>query len=555
MKLEEKITNVLFVALLLVTMACSPKQESSRADVPQKAGNELSNDRTMPMADLGDGYYRNPVIIGSGGDNTIVRVGEDYYMEAGGNEIWHSRDMVNWKSISTINTFTDGTWASEITYHDGKYYFYTTEVDMSRGNTGPLNMAQRSLVGAPSRLTGDKAWKNVVVWADNPEGPWSDPIDLEVYGYFDPGHIVDMDGNRYLFFNKGVMIKLAPDGLSVEGDIQKVYDGWDIPSDWVMECHCLEAPKLIHVNDYYYMASAQGGTGGPATAHMGVIARAKSLEGPWENSPYNPVVRTYDQNEPWVRQGHGTIIDDVEGNWWFVYTGYENGHEDLGKQCLLLPLEWTEDGWPVVPEGISPADELKKPAGENTGHGFAVSDDFTSDKLGEQWSTANNIDPKEAYAFGEGFLKMPATGEIPEESAVQPVGATLLSVTQFHHAYEVQVEIEIPETAEGGILVSSRSRRGAATSARNAFATAGIRKGEIFATWGGVANYLDYGNSRVFVKIMNMNGDVSCFYSTDGKNWSMFENSTSVTNGYTISLYAAGEGDVIFKNFKFRGLN
>ena len=543
----------MFVALLILTTACN--QYSSRDKIQKKSGTELSGNTSIPLADLGNGYYHNPVLVGTGSDNTVVRVDKDYYMFSGGRSVWHSRDMVNWKPLPpSLNTFREGTWASDITYYKGKYYVYTTEFNASRGNTGSLNTAQRSLLGVPFKDKGDKAWNNVVVWADDPAGPWSEPIELGVYGVFDPGHVVDTDGNRYLFFNKGMMIRLAPDGLSVEGDLKVVYDGWNVPEDWVIECHCLEAPKLIHHKDYYYMASAQGGTSGPATAHMGVIARAKSVEGPWENSPYNPIVHTDNQNESWVRQGHGTLIDDIKGNWWFMYTGYEKGYENLGKQSLLLPVEWTKDGWPVIPKEVTPESNIKKPAGENIGHGLSLSDDFTSKELGNQWSAESGVDPNAIVESGNGFLKMPANGEIARESATQPVGASTLSLTQFHHSYEVQVEIEIPETAEGGILISARAGRNSTGISRNAFATAGIRKDELFATWGGVANYVAWNGSHIFVKIRNINSDVSCFYSTDGNNWTMFKNSTSVSNASNISLFATGKGDVIFKNFKFKGI-
>jgi beta-xylosidase len=373
---------LLLMTILFSAPACKQNQEYSGKKVIQKSATELSDNNTIPLSDQGNGYFRNPVLAGTRADNSIVRVNKDYYMVAGGRSVWHSQDMVNWVPLPpTLNTFREGTWASDITYCNGKFYVYTTEVNMSRGNAGPLNMAQRSLLGIPYKDQGDKAWRNVVVWTNDPAGPWSEPIELGVYGVFDPGHIVDSDGNRYLFFNKGMMIKLAPDGLSVEGDLKLVYAGWDVPEGWVMECKCLEAPKLIHYKDYYYLASAQGGTGGPTTAHMGIIARARSLEGPWENSPYNPIVRTWDQNEKWVRQGHGTLIDDSEGNWWFMYTGYEKGYENLGKQSLLLPVEWTADDWPMITKGVTVYDDIKKPAGTNIGHGITVSDDFTSEGM------------------------------------------------------------------------------------------------------------------------------------------------------------------------------
>ena len=165
----------------------------------------------IPHADLGNGYFRNPVLVGPGSDNTVLRVDKDYYMLAGegwpDQLVWHSRDLVNWRPITrALRKYDGGAWATDISYYKGKYYIYTTQADATRGNTGPLNSSQRSLLGVPFKDQGDKAWSNVVLWANDPAGPWSDPIKLGVYGVFDPGHVVDQQGNRYLYFNKRMLM-------------------------------------------------------------------------------------------------------------------------------------------------------------------------------------------------------------------------------------------------------------------------------------------------------------------------------------------------------------
>jgi xylan 1,4-beta-xylosidase len=500
----------------------------------------------LPHADLGNGYFRNPV-LGPGSDNTVVKVGSDYYMMAGGGWpdqlIWHSRDLVNWAPVTrTLRKFDGGAWASELTYYKGKFYIYTTQSDPSRGNVGQ----HRSLL-VPVRSQGDKQWKNIVMWADHPEGPWSDPIDLGVYGLFDPGHVVDQQGNRYLYFNRGMMIRLAPDGLSAVGELKKVYDGWAYPKDWAVSCLCLEAPKLFYKDGYYYLMSAEGGTDGPTTAHMEVVARSKSVEGPWENSPYNPLVHNASPNNKWWRQGHGTIVQDDAGKWWFLYTGFENGYTVYGKQSLLLPIEWTEDGWPRVPFGASPSDTLNKPAGENIGHGMPLSDDFSNTTLGIQWTYPPSTKPEEAFKIGDGKLVMKAAGTLHGKAAVLPMDATMLGVLPLNHAYEAEVEISIPETAEAGLLLSSGGNNGS-------WASVGLHKGEVFRN-GDHSDFVDSKDTHLFVRLRNMNYDISAYYSTDGKAWTPFSFATYVTDGRRLFLYAAGSGEVVFRNFKYHGLD
>jgi beta-xylosidase len=574
------VKDVLVLCLIIgFSLTTLNSQESPEAMTRRVAKVKLER---IPTADLGNGYYRNPV-MGPGADNTVVRVGKDFYATAGGGWpaelVWHSRDLVNWRPVTRAfhSGYDGGLYASEITYFKGKYYIYTTQVDDRRGPGGPLSHGQRSLVAVPFNDKNDRTWDNVVLWADKPEGPWSDPIKLGVYGLFDPGHVADQKGNRYLYFNKGMMIRLAPDGLSAVGDLSWPYKGWDYPKDWVTECKCTEAPKFTYRNGYYYIVVAEGGTAGPSTAHMAAVARSKSPEGPWENSPWNPLVRTKSQAEKWWRQGHGTLIDDAAGNWWFFYTGYENGYTHYGKQSLLLPVEWTADGWPRIKAGVSVTDLIPKPAGENVGHGMPLSDDFSSPTLGIQWSYPATVKPADLFRFNDGKLIMKASGKIPGPTGFQmdpaalmgevmhvefpptnpggsrPQGAATLSVNPWNHAYEVEVEVEVPDTAEGGLMLGGG--RGGAGPAGGAFAVAGLRKGEAVAYFERMNNYLKCTGNRMFVRIRNANQDVSFFHSLDGKTWTQFDNSTAVAGARGISLYAVGQGEVVFRNFKYRGLD
>ena len=118
-----------------------------------------------------------------------------------------------------------------------------------------------------------------------------------------------------------------------------------IPDDWVVEGFAPEGPKITRHGDYYYMITAVGGTAGPPTGHMVIAARSKSIHGPWENCPANPIVRTTSAAEKWWSRGHATLVEGPAGDWWSVYHGYENGYWTLGRQALLDPIEWTDDGW------------------------------------------------------------------------------------------------------------------------------------------------------------------------------------------------------------------
>ena len=79
------------------------------------------------IADLGDGRFLNPLIAGDHPDPTILKDGADYYMTFStfdsypGLIIWHSRDLVNWRSVAAALTRNIGSvWAPELCKHKGR---------------------------------------------------------------------------------------------------------------------------------------------------------------------------------------------------------------------------------------------------------------------------------------------------------------------------------------------------------------------------------------------------------------------------------------------------
>jgi len=235
------------------------------------------------------------VLPGNYADPSILRVGNAWYMthssyhQVPGLTIWRSEDLLHWERVArALRRHLGSVWAPDFIRHGDTFYIY-----FPAGGT------------------------NWVVTAPAPEGPWSDPVDLGV-GRIDPGHVATPEGRRCLHMSDGWMYELAPDGLSVKGEARKVYDGWEYPADWVVEGFCLEAPKLLHRDGWYYLTSAEGGTAGPSTSHMVVSARSRAPEGPFENSPHNPIVRTWDKSEAWWSKGHGTLVEGPAGQWYLV---------------------------------------------------------------------------------------------------------------------------------------------------------------------------------------------------------------------------------------------
>jgi xylan 1,4-beta-xylosidase len=111
--------------------------------------------------------------------------------------------------------------------------------------------------------------------------------------------VVGEDGKRYLFLSHGDRVRLSDDGLRIEEITNHTFNHWMYSEEWDVECYCEEGPKLMKRGDYYLMILAIGGTAGPPTGHMVVHSRSRSIHGPWEPSPHNPIARTESALEKW----------------------------------------------------------------------------------------------------------------------------------------------------------------------------------------------------------------------------------------------------------------
>jgi xylan 1,4-beta-xylosidase len=483
-------------------------------------------------ADQGDGTYLNPIMAGDHPDPSVLKDGSDYYMTFSsfdaypGLVIWHSRDLVNWEPVGpSLFRNVGSVWAPDLVKHKGRYYIYFPGI-------GP---AYRS---------------NYVIWADSIRGPWSDPIDLKI-GRIDPGHAVGPDGTRHLFLSGGYVVPLAADGLSVTGEMKKVYDGWKYPDDWVVEGFAQEGPKILKRGDYYYMVLAEGGTAGPPTSHMVIAARSRSIEGPWENSPYNAIIRTKSADERWWSKGHATLVEAPGGTWYAVYHAYENGFYNLGRQTLLEPVEWTADGW-FRAAGADVAKPIPKPAGEAVPHGLPLSDDFSTRKMGVQWSFyGGTVTDNDRYRYENGSLVLKAKGTAPRDSSP-------LWFVCGDHAYELAVEIDIDPGATAGLLLfyNNRLYAGLGYSATNFIM-------HRYGTERQMAKPAHVGRT-LFLRLTNDRHIVTIHYSADGKAWERFGTRMEVS-GYhhnvaydflslRPAIYAAGTGEVRFRRFTYRAL-
>lgn len=484
--------------------------------------------------DLGDGTFLNPILSGDRADPAILKDGDDYYMTFSsfdaypGLTIWHSRDLVNWQPrVAALTKNIGSVWAVSLEKHKGRYFLYIPVKASSNGT--------------------------YVIWADHIDGPWSDPIPLGLPNHIDPCHAVGEDGSRWLFLSGGDRIRLADDGLSTVGVVEHVYDPWHYPDDWDVEGFSPEGPKIFRHGGWFYMITAVGGTAGPPTGHMVIAARSRSIHGPWENCPHNPIVRTTDVEEKWWSRGHASLVEAPDGSWWSVYHGYENGYWTLGRQTLLDPIEWTGDGWFRMTGGDL-SQPIRKPRGGTAlPHGQALSDRFDQPlALGRKWNffKPGPDEPSRLQVEG-GSLLLKASGKAPSDSAP-------LLLTAGDQAYQFECDIEIAPGGVAGLLLfyDEKLYCGLGFDAER-FVTHqyGIERGRPANPHG----------RRLRMRVTNNRHIVSFHISgDDGKSWRRFDRGMEVS-GYHHNvrggflylrpgLYSAGDGTARFRDFRFTAL-
>lgn len=339
--------------------------------------------------------FRNPIITGMNPDPSICRAGDDYYLVTStfeyfpGLPIYQSKDLVHWKLIgyalsrASSNPLmgcdpSGGQYAATIRYHDGTFYVSGTNY-------------------------GGKGTQGVFyVTAADPAGPWSEPHWLGCW-YVDPS----------LLFADDTVYYLSPDnkGSFLLGIMDPKMDKFDEPLKKIaagLGGSSPEGPHLYKVKDYYYLMSAEGGTG---YEHREVIQRSKSPWGPYEASPDNPVAsHMTDYDNPFHAIGHADIIETPDG-WWLVCLGIRpkgGRYQHLGRETFLAPVTWSQDGWPKA--GTSGIVQEEYPVPNLPEHIWAkepIRDDFDSPALRLTWNFLRNPHAEDwSLTDRPGFLRL-----------------------------------------------------------------------------------------------------------------------------------------------------
>ncbi|KAK1505763.1 beta-xylosidase [Colletotrichum abscissum] len=212
---------------------------------------------------------------------------------------------------------------------------------MLRGGTtyDPIHVL---LLDSSNSVLGSK----IIFKAQDPFNPesWTDAVHFEFEGY-DTEPFWDDDGKTYI--NGAHAWKIGPWIQQAEADLNTGKVGewrtiWNGTGGMAPE-----GPHIYRKDGYYYLLAAEGGTG---LGHMVTMARSKSIGGPYQSNPLNPVLTNANTANYFQTVGHADLLQDASGNWWCVALGTRSGPEwrnfPMGRETVMTSVTWNEGGWP-----------------------------------------------------------------------------------------------------------------------------------------------------------------------------------------------------------------
>lgn len=299
---------------------------------------------------------RNPILTGFNPDPSIVRVGDDYYIATStfewfpGAQIHHSRDLAHWQLITRplsrptqLNMLGDpdscGVWAPCLTFADGLFWLIYTDV----------KRYGRTTVGGASGASL-RDFHNYLVTSPSIQGDWSDPVHLNSSG-FDPSLFHDEDGRKYLVnmlwdhrpgnsrFAGIVLQEYSLKERKLIGQRTTVFTGTPLGFT--------EAPHLYKRNGWYYLLTAEGGTG---WGHAVTMARSRKLTGPYELHPDLHILSARHRPDAELqRAGHADLVETQTGETYMVYLCgrplRNRGRCTLGRETAIQKMAWGNDDW------------------------------------------------------------------------------------------------------------------------------------------------------------------------------------------------------------------
>ena len=523
------------------------------------------------ISSFGQEVFKNPILAGGYPDPSICKVGDTFYLVNSSFEyfpglpIHKSTDLINWELIghglhresqasSTVNLVdvqsNGGIHAPTIRYNKGVYYIISTNVyyDAEINKTDMVNF---------------------IITANNPAGPWSDPIHIEGAPGIDPDLFFDDNGKVWYVGNQ------APENPRFDGEGEIWLQELDLNEySLIGERHLLwrgacggvwaEGPHMYKKDGKYYLIIAEGGT---SFNHAVMVAMSEKIEGPYISNPRNPILTSrhlsYDN---WVNStGHGDIVELDDGRYYMVILGIRNEinrSSNMGRETFIAPLSWerepfewkeNKDLWPVVSPISGKVEKENEVIFTNSTqiNSYNFRDDFNSKTLGLKWNF-RRLPLENIYSLDkrEGFLRIFSNQNIIKERHRAALMGFKQNQTNFEYFTSMNFNPE-NNKSEAGISIFQKDD--------NYLNFTVVKKdGNFFIKVNAYNNNKliikdeqlipDY-KGKIKLKISSEEGEYKLFYSTRGFRYRLFDklkNDILLSKGYTgahIGLYITSNGE------------
>ncbi len=333
--------GLLAAALASATLA----QSVPRAPLNARLVGDIAPVHDPAIIREGDSYHVYSTGIGTGGQGIVsARV---------------SRDLVTWRrepppfdrlpdwATRAIPGATN-IWAPDISRVDGRYRLYYAVSTFG---------SNRSAIGLATSMTLDPAAPGYG-WRD--EGPVVMSTPANDYNAIDPAFVADAHGEQWLalgsFWTGLKLFRLDPatGKLLHPGEKPLALARRPVPAG---APSIVEAPFIFrHGGDYWLLASYDYCCKGVNSTYYTVIARSRSVEGPYRGKDGGSMLAgggtvllraDLAETQRFRGPGHPGHLQDADGTDYVVYHAYDREHG--GAPTLrIVSLRWGADGWPVA---------------------------------------------------------------------------------------------------------------------------------------------------------------------------------------------------------------
>ncbi len=493
---------------------------------------------TLGFSQNGVTTYMNPVQPGDHPDQTLMRVGSDFYTTGSSFHftpyvpIYHSTDLVHWEIISRVvpagtsgvsTSPGSGIWQGGLAEFGGYFWVYYS-----------INSQQYF-----SKAT-------------SMSGPWSAPTKVTgstVTGY-DNSIFVDDDGTPHMLMKNGKTINRIQQVDKNTGQLT----GTLLNCDWMNasgQYSWAEGPTMCKRNGRYYYFVAGNVGGGQyvlSTSKLSANESDWTRHGDFFTATTNPSGLSSPNH---VSQP--IKLDD--GTWWCIAHAYDNsGWNAQGRLGTLHQVTWDASGVPhAVNPSTNPTTAPNLPNAKNIRYNLPKEDFFTSTRLDLDWHFMNSTTASQySLSAKPGYMRLsPGTG------------TTDILQKEGGHYYTMVTKVDVNATGAGQ-QAGLRITNGGDDAYFILYAGYNGSKKIGFGSNASVTEVNNTIGNTVWLKLDRQNHSLRAYYSADGKAWTQVGGTIDATAfdkdqgtdynkwvGTSIGLYAkAVTADFDFYKYK-----